>query len=165
MQSFSRTWIKNASKRLPMFLNKVILLLIQLLILGCSSFESLVYDHLDLYSDLSVTFNYLCRTSNTMTIRVKVMAWNDNQRFYFISFQNSFVNLLYLSSTYLGSGSQGHGFKSQCQWAGYGWVLGTTTGIAQTWIKSFLKQIIKATVLTWQLKMNFQLCSFSQALW
>ena len=93
------------------------------------------------------------------------MAWNDNQRLYFISFQNTCVNLLYVSSTYLGSGSQGHVFKSQCQWAGYDWVLEATSGIAQTWIKSFLKQIIKATVLTWQLKMNFKLCSFSQTLW
>ena len=112
-----------------------------------------------------MTFNYLCRASNTMTIRVKFMAWNNNQRLYFISFQNSFVNLLYLSITYLGCGSQGHVFKSQCQWAGYDWVLETTSGIAQTWTKSFLKQIIKATVLTWQSKMNFKLCSFSQTLW
>ena len=79
-----------------------------------------------------------------MTIRVNVMAWNNNQRLYFISFQNSFFNLLYLSSSYLGSGSQGHVVKSQCQWAGYDWVLETPSGIAQTWIKSFLKQIIKA---------------------
>ena len=113
-----------------------------------------------------MTFSYLCKASNTMTVRVKVMAWNDNQRLYFISFQNTCVNLLYLSSTYLGSGGQGHVFKSQCQWARYDWVLETTSGIAHTWRKSFLKQmIIKATVLTWQLKMNFKLCSFSQTLW
>ena len=55
-------------------------------------------------------------------------------------------------------------FKSQCQWTGYDWVLETTSGIAQTWIKSFLKQIIKATVLKWQSKMNFKVCSFSQTL-
>ena len=49
--------------------------------------------------------------------------------------------------------------------ADYDWVLETTSGIPQTWTKSFLKQIIKATVLTWQWKMNFKLCSFSQTLW
>ena len=43
--------------------------------------------------------------------------------------------------------------------------LETISGIAQTWTKSFFKQIIKATVLTSQLKMNFKLCSFSQTLW
>ena len=38
------------------------------------------------FPDLNVKFNYLCRASNAMIIRVKVMAWNDNQRlFHFLS--------------------------------------------------------------------------------
>ena len=126
MQSFSKTWIKNASKRFPMFLKNLILSLNQLLILGCSSFEfwSIYAVAKPLFQiwplgfvfQLNVKFNYLCRASNTMAIRAKVSAWTHNQRLYFISFQNTCVKTFYLSSTsaYLGSGSEGHVFKSEC---------------------------------------------------
>ena len=96
-----------------------------------------------------MTFNSLCKASNTMIIRVKVMGWSDNQRlFHFLSEYCICINIFYLSSTYLNSGSEGHVFKSPCQWAGYDCRLETTSGIAQTWTKSFLKQIIIATVFT-----------------
>ena len=41
-------------------------------------------------------------------------------------------------------------------------VLETTSGIAQTWMKSFLKQIIKGNVEPWQLNVNFKLYNFLQ---
>ena len=38
------------------------------------------------FPDLNVKFNYLCRASNAMIVRVKVIASNDNQRlFHFLS--------------------------------------------------------------------------------
>ena len=134
MQSFSRTWIKNPNKCFRLFLkinsvtiltfNPWMLLLWVLVYLLGSQTAVRIWP-------LGFVFHFVIyRASSTMTIRVKVMAWNDNQRLYFISFQNTCVNIFYLPSTYLGFGKWGSVFKSQCQWAGYDWVLETTSGIA-----------------------------------
>ena len=61
----------------------------------------------------------------------------------FISFQNALQNHPRISALpfhYLPRGSSSWGHLSQCQWAGYHSGLETTSGIAQTWTKSFLKK-------------------------
>ena len=112
--------IFSLSKRCLLLSKSLLLLLLfcqwSFLILGCSSFEFLsIYVvakplfriwPLGFVFHLNVTFfNYLCRDSDTMIIRVKVMPWNDKQKLHFISFQNTWVNIFYLSSTYLGPSS------------------------------------------------------------
>ena len=61
----------------------------------------------------------------------------------FISFQNAWVKssedkCITFPLLDFRSGSWGH--LSQCQWAGYDSGLETTSGIAQTWTKTFLKR-------------------------
>ena len=61
----------------------------------------------------------------------------------FISFQNAWVKssedkCITFPLLDFRSGSWGH--LSQCQWAGYDSGLETTSGIAETWTKSFLKK-------------------------